>query len=86
MELLGLINLLISIGGGILARFKKDYFLRGFFICIFTGVFGFLAILFSPISAVREGNEVDEHEWPRYGGYAVLGMLATIILGFIITY
>lgn len=71
--------LLISFIGGIIAYIKNDYFTRGFFICFFTGIFGIIAMLFSPKSKAKEGNEGDEHSWPKYGGIALLAAIVSLL-------
>jgi hypothetical protein len=68
------------VAGGVIAVLKKDYFMRGFFICIFTGILGLIALLVSPKSKAKTGDETDEHSWPQYGGYAVLFIMFWIII------
>jgi uncharacterized membrane-anchored protein len=72
MELTIYIALISALAGGIAAYLKKDYFSRGFFICLFTGFIGLIAIILSPKSKAKEGDEADYHGWPQYGAYAVI--------------
>jgi hypothetical protein len=60
------------IAGGILAVLKNDYFTRGFFVCLFTGIFGLIAIILSPKSKAKDGDKTDEHSWPEDSSYAIL--------------
>jgi hypothetical protein len=55
------------IAGGILAVLKNDYFTRGFFVCLFTGIFGLIAIILSPKSKAKDGDKTDEDS-----SYAIL--------------
>ena len=68
------------VAGGVIALLKKDYFMRGFCICIFTSILGLIALLVSPNSKAKTGDETDEHSWPLYGGYAVLFIMFWIII------
>lgn len=75
MEFIVYMNLISAIVGGILASYKKDYFTRGFFICLFTSILGLIAIIISPESKAKQGDQDDYHAWPKYGSYAVLFLL-----------
>lgn len=68
------------IAGGILAVIKNDYFTRGFFICLFTGIFGLIAIILSPKSKAKSGDKTDEHSWPEYGSYVILFLVSWVIV------
>lgn len=87
MEFIVYTSLFIALIGGILAYYKKDYFTRGFFICLFTNVLGLFAIIFSPESKAKLEDDADCHTWPEYGSYAVLfllfGSLLLLIISFI---
>ena len=80
MELTIYIALISSLAGGIIAYLKKDYFSRGFFICLVTSILGLIAIILSPKSKARQGNEDDYHGWPQYGAYAVLFIMAWALI------
>ena len=86
MELLVYITLVTSIVGGIIAYKKDDYFSRGFFICLFTGIFGLIAIILSSKSEAKAGNEIDYHSWPQYGAYAVFLLLGFVIIALLISF
>ena len=86
MELIVYMNLISAIVGGILAYHKKDYFTRGFFICLFTGALGIIAIILSPASKAKQGDQEDYHAWPKYGSYAVLFLLFASSLLLIISF
>lgn len=68
------------IAGGILAVIKNDYFTRGLFICLFTGVFGLIAIILAPKSKAKTGDKTDEHSWPEYGSFAILFLVSWVII------
>jgi hypothetical protein len=71
--------LIVALGGA-LAYFKRDYITRGMSICFFTSLWGLLAIVLSPTSRARSGDENDEHNWPPYSWLAVAGTILTLII------
>jgi len=75
-----IVHAIISIAGGLIAYRKSDYFTRGFFICLFTSIFGLIAIIVSPKSCAKKTDEVDTQYWPEYSIYAVFATLITVIL------
>jgi hypothetical protein len=70
---------LIVVLGGVAAYFKRDYVSRGMAICFFTSLCGLLALILSPPSKARLGDQNDEHCWPPYSWVAVGGMLLVVI-------
>ena len=88
MELSIYITLISAVIGGIIAYLKRDYFSRGLFICLFTSIFGLLAIILSPKSKAKKGDKEDYHGWPEYGAYAVIfimfGSLIVLVLSLLI--
>ena len=71
---------LIVVLGGAVANFKRDYITRGMGICFFTSLWGVLAMILSPSSKARSGDELDEHNWPPYSWLAVAGSFLTLII------
>jgi hypothetical protein len=76
---IGATFLVVALGGA-LARFKGDYITRGMGICFFTSMWGLLAIMLSPPSKARSGDEHDEHNWPKNSWFAVVGSFVTLIV------
>ncbi|NIV03652.1 MAG: hypothetical protein GWN59_03220 [Calditrichae bacterium] len=74
-----IIYMAIAVASGVVAYLKRDYFSRGFFIGMFTSLFGLIAIAVSPASNAKSGDENDEHDWPRHGGFAVLFTLIVVL-------
>jgi hypothetical protein len=62
---------LLVISGGVLARVKKDFISRGMAITFITGIFGIIAMIFSPTSKARVHDEHDIHGWPANAHFAV---------------
>jgi uncharacterized membrane-anchored protein len=85
IHLLVFVYILITVGGGLLALFKKDYFTRGVAITFLTGVFGILAMALSTSSKARRGDNHDQHYWPERSYLAVLGTVALIALVYLIS-
>ncbi len=85
MEIAIYLTIISAFTGGIIAHIKKDYFSRGFFICLFTSVIGLAAIILSPNSKSKDGDEFDYHNWPKYGSYAVLFILIWFVLILIVS-
>jgi hypothetical protein len=81
---LPILYLIICILGGFVAQYKKDYFIRGFGLCMITGIFGLIAMILSPESRGKIADHDDRHNWPKYGGYALAATLITIFLTFLI--
>jgi hypothetical protein len=54
-------TVLSMIGGAVVARCKRDFASRGMSICMFSGVFGLLAMILSAPSRAREG---EKSVWP----------------------
>ena len=74
MEIVLTIYGLTLVAGGITAYLKNDYFSRGFFICMFTGVLGLFVLIKSKPSLAKNGNEHDQQFWPENSYYALIGM------------
>jgi hypothetical protein len=77
--LVAAIFLIVALGG-VVAYFKRDYIARGMAICFFTSLWGLLAIILSPPSKARSGDEHDEHNWPPYSWLALGGSFLTLII------
>ena len=75
---------LIVISGGVLARLKKDFISRGMAITFITGIFGFIAMIFSPTSKSRVHDEHDIHGWPANAHFAVISQLFFSVIFLII--
>jgi Na+/proline symporter len=73
-----------SILGAVTALIKKDFFSRGLFISMITGLFGVAALLFTPNSKARKGDEHDLHSWPKQRGLAPL-LFITLLIFLLIT-
>jgi hypothetical protein len=71
--------LIVALGGAV-AYFKRDYVTRGMGICFFTSLWGLLALILSPASKARSGDEHDEHNWPPCSWLAVAGILLTLFI------
>jgi hypothetical protein len=71
-------SLFVTVLGGAVAYFKRDYITRGMAICFFTSLWGVLAMVLSPSSKARVGDEHDRQFWPSYSWVAVGGTLLTI--------
>jgi hypothetical protein len=67
---LTVLALLPFVLGGVIARWKGDYFSRGVAITLLAGVPGIVVLALCRRSKAREGDEVDEHGWPPYGALA----------------
>ncbi len=80
MEIAIYLTIISAFAGGIISHIKKDYFSRGFCICLFTGIIGLIAIILSPKSKAKTGDEFDYHNWPKYGSYAVMFILFWALL------
>lgn len=85
MEVAVFLTLSSALAGGIIAYFKRDYFSRGFFICLFTSLAGLVAIILSPSSKAKKGDEFDYYNWPKYGSIAVLFFLVLFILSLMVS-
>jgi hypothetical protein len=70
--------ILVAILGGVVAYTKKDYVTRGMAICLFTYFWGLLALILSPASKARSGEQHDEHRWPPLSWLAVGGTILTV--------
>lgn len=66
--------------GGAVAYLKRDYITRGMAICFFTNLWGLLAMILSPPSKARLGDEYDRHRWPPYSWLAVGGTFVVLII------
>ncbi len=71
--------LIVALGGGV-AYFKRDYITRGMAICFFTSLWGLLAMILSPPSKARSGDEHDRQWWPSYSWLAVGCALLTVLI------
>jgi hypothetical protein len=71
--------IIVAVLGGVIAYTKKDYVTRGMAICFFTNFWGLLALILSPASKARSGEEHDEHQWPRLSWLAVSGTILTVL-------
>ena len=71
---------LIVISGGVLARFKKDFISRGMAITFITGIFGIIAMIFSPTSKAREHDKHDIHGWPANAYFEVISQLFFVVI------
>jgi hypothetical protein len=70
----------VTAAGGAIAYLKRDYITRGMAVCFFTNLWGVLAMMLSPVSKVRSGDEHDEHSWPPHSWLAVVGTILTILV------
>jgi hypothetical protein len=77
---LGISYAFLAISGGIIARFKGDYFTRGMGISFLTGIFGVSTLIFSQRSGARKNYEFDEHEWPHTAYLAVIAQLLLVLI------
>ncbi len=75
---------LVVISSVIIARIKRDYFSRGMAIAFITGIFGIIAIIFSPSSKARINDEHDIHGWPSNAHFAVITQFLFVFLFLII--
>ncbi len=66
--------------GGLIAYFKNDYFSRGFFICLFTSIFGLFVLIKSKPSLAKEGNEHDQNYWPINSYFALIGTAFSFLI------
>lgn len=80
MELVLTIFTLTLLAGGITAYLKNDYFSRGFFICLFTGIFGLYILIKSKPSLAKDGNKHDQHYWPTNSYYALIGTAVSFLI------
>ena len=80
MEIVLTIYGLTLLAGGFIAYVKNDYFSRGFFICLFTGIFGLIVLVKSKPSLAKEGNEYDQQFWPANSYYALIGMAFSFLI------
>ena len=76
--------ILFTIVGGVIARSRGDYFIRGAAISLVTGVLGIFALVVGPASKARDGDERDEHNWPPYGGVAALVIAILVLLDIVV--
>lgn len=79
LHLIAATTLIVALGGAV-AYFKRDYVTRGMAICFFTSFCGLLALILSPPSKARLGDEKDEHNWPPYSWVAVGGMVLILVI------
>lgn len=70
--------LLVTALGGFIAHMKRDYFTRGMAICFFTNPWGVVALILSPKSKARAGDEKDVHSWPSLSWLALGGTILTV--------
>lgn len=68
-----------SILGAVIAYKKKDFFSRGLFISMITGMLGVATLLFAPNSSAKESNEYDLHSWPKQRGLAPILFISLLI-------
>ncbi|NIM18393.1 MAG: hypothetical protein GTO45_40960 [Candidatus Aminicenantes bacterium] len=68
-----------SILGAIIAYKKKDFFSRGLFISMITGLMGAATLFFTPDSKAKEGDEYDLHSWPKQRGLAPILFIGLLI-------
>jgi hypothetical protein len=73
-------SLLATALGGAVAYLKRDFITRGMAICFFTSFWGLLAMVLSPSSKARVGDEHDRQFWPPYSWIAVGCTLLTIVV------
>ncbi len=71
---------LSAIAGGLIAVKKEDFFTRGFFTALLTGVWGISVLVFAQPSKARENQSKDRHYWPRESWIALLLMAANILV------
>ncbi|KAA3617549.1 MAG: hypothetical protein D8M58_01695 [Calditrichaeota bacterium] len=80
MEIVLIVYGIIVVSGGFVAYSKNDYFSRGFFICLLTGVFGLAVLVKSKPSLAKDDNEYDKHYWPGNSHYALLATAITFLI------
>jgi len=76
----GVCVVLLVISGGIVARVKGDYFSRGMGVSFLTGIFGIIALIFSPPSKARKNDEHDMHGWPHTAYMAVFAQMFLVLI------
>jgi hypothetical protein len=80
IPLLFMYFIISALAGGYIAYKKGDFFTRGFFIALFTGIWGISILLFTSASKARENKTSDKHYWPRESWISLVLMAANIIV------
>jgi TctA family transporter len=66
--------------GGYIAFKKEDYFTRGFFMTLFTGIWGISILIFASPSKAKENKKSDKHYWPRESWIALILMALNLMM------
>jgi hypothetical protein len=69
-----------GLAGGFLAQKKQDYFTRGFFLALFTGMWGLIALVFAAPSRAKDNKPSDKHYWPREAWISIVLLSLNLIM------